>query len=211
MPLEPAAKRAVVFIDGQNLYHAAKEAFGYSYPNYDAHAIASTTCSAQGWALKEVRFYTGVPDRSDNLHWHHFWSAKLLAMSRQGVTIYSRALRYRNKTIWLPGGGTHTLLVAEEKGTDVRIALDVIRLAHRGEYDVALVFSQDQDLSEAADEVRVIAREQRRWIKIASAFPDSPTRNYRRGIDKTDWIKIGRADYDACIDPRSYVRKPKSR
>ena len=38
-----------------------------------------------------------------------------------------------------------------------------------------MIFSQDQDLSEAADEVRLIAREQGRWIKLASAFPFSPT------------------------------------
>ena len=30
---------------------------------------------------------------------------------------------------------------------------------------MALVFSEDQDLTEAADELRAIAREQRRWIK----------------------------------------------
>jgi len=59
----------------------------------------------------------------------------------------------------LPDGTQHTFLSGEEKGIDVRIALDIIRLAHRGEYEVALVFSQDQDLSEAAEEVRVIAGE----------------------------------------------------
>lgn len=35
MPPEPIVKRAVTFIDGQNLFHAAREAFGYIYPNYD--------------------------------------------------------------------------------------------------------------------------------------------------------------------------------
>ena len=47
----------------------------------------------------------------------------------------------------------------------------MIALGHRGEYGVALVMNQDQDLSEVAEEIRTIAREQRRWIKIASAFP----------------------------------------
>lgn len=28
-------KKVVVFIDGQNLFYAIKEAFGYSYPNYN--------------------------------------------------------------------------------------------------------------------------------------------------------------------------------
>jgi hypothetical protein len=30
---EPPEKRAVVSVDGQNLFHAAQEAFGYTYPN----------------------------------------------------------------------------------------------------------------------------------------------------------------------------------
>ena len=53
-------------------------------------------------------------------------------------------------------------MAAEEKGVDVRIAIDVIRMAHHQEYDVALIFSQDQDLSEVADEVKSISRQQSR-------------------------------------------------
>ena len=89
----------------------------------------------------------------------------------------------------------------------MRIALDVIALAHRREYDVALLFSQDQDLSEVAEEIRTIAREQRRWIKIASAFPHSPASRNHRGINKTDWVRIGRALYVQCLDRRDYRRK----
>src|SRR5438445_118178 len=92
------------------------------------------------------------------------------------------------------------------RGIDVRVALDVIRMAHRAEYDVGVILSQDQDLSEVAEEIRTIAREQNRWIKIACAFPSSPTSRNRRGIDKTDWIRIDRATYDACLDRRDYRR-----
>ena len=95
-------------------------------------------------------------------------------------------------------------MAAEEKGVDVRIAIDVIRMAHHQEYDVALIFSQDQDLSEVADEVRVISREQNRWIKVASAYPTSPVIPKQRGINKTDWIPLNRALYDSCIDTRDY-------
>jgi hypothetical protein len=106
----------------------------------------------------------------------------------------------------LPDGTKHTLLVGEEKGIDVRIALDIISLAHSQAYDVALVFSQDQDLSEVADEVRKISIEQSRWIKMASAFPTSPTSGNRRGINKTDWVPIDRAAYDGHIDRRNYFK-----
>jgi hypothetical protein len=107
----------------------------------------------------------------------------------------------------MPDGTAQSVLVGEEKGIDVRIAIDIIRMAHRQECDVALVFSQDQDLSEVAKEIRQIAGEQDRWIKIASAFPLSPTSRNRRGIDKTDWIPIDRATYDSCLDPRDHRPK----
>jgi hypothetical protein len=63
-------------------------------------------------------------------------------------------------------------------------------------------------LSEVAEEIRLIQREQRRWIKIASAYPYSPAVKQFRGIEKTDWIKIDRAMYDRCIDARDYRPKP---
>ena len=59
--------RAIVFIDGQNLYHLARRAWAspsspYTWPSYDveklAHALVSKT---PGRNLVEIRFYTGVP------------------------------------------------------------------------------------------------------------------------------------------------------
>ncbi len=94
-----------------------------------------------------------------------------------------------------------------EKGIDVRLALDIINLAHKRGYDVALVLSQDQDLSEVADELRIITKEQNRWIKISSAFPYSPTVKNTRGINNTEWMKIDRTIYDACLDPKDYRLK----
>lgn len=210
MPTEPAIKRAVAFVDGQNLYRSAKTAFGYHYPNYDVHALAQAVSAIQNWQLRQVRFYTGIPDLGDNAFWHHFWTAKFAQMGRQGIHLFWRLLRYRNEVVRLPDGQEVTVLVGREKGVDVRLALDVIRLAYRREFDVALIFSQDQDLSEVADELRLIAQEQQRWIKAACAFPISPVVLKPRGINGTDWIRIARATYDACLDPRDYRPKKKA-
>jgi uncharacterized LabA/DUF88 family protein len=204
MPFEPATKRTIAFLDGQNLYHSVRESFGYTYPNYDVLALSRTICQKKNWELIQARFYTGVPDKSDDPLWSEFWSHKLAMLGRQGVHTFSRSLRYRNRIIKLPDGTEHTFLAGEEKGIDVRIALDIIRMAHHEEYDVALIFSQDQDLSEVAKEIRTIAQEQGRWIKIACAFPFSPTTRNKRGINKTDWILLDRATYDACLDRRDY-------
>lgn len=208
MPEEPAAQRAIAFIDGQNLFHAAREAFGYTFPNYDPKKLASEVCQAQGWHLQQVRFYTGVPDADDDPFWSHFWTGKLAQMGRQGVWTFQRPLRYQNRTVTLPDGRQHSFLSAHEKGIDVRIALDAVTLALEQALDVVLIFSQDQDLSELGDEIRRIARRDARWLKLASAFPASPTFRNRRGIDRTDWIKIDRTTYDRCLDPRDYRPKP---
>ena len=205
--LEPAIKRAVAFVDGQNLFHHVKDSFGYRFPNFDVLKLSEHMCSTRAWNLSQVRFYTGVPDATDNPFWNHFWSGKLASMGRQRIKVYSRSLRYRNKTVEVPGHGQHTFLTGEEKGIDVRIALDVIGLANRSEYDVAIIFSQDQDLSEVADEIRLISRQQNRWIKVSCAYPLSPTTQNRRGINGTDWIHIDRVTYDRCIDTKDYRPK----
>ena len=186
----------------------AKDAFGHGYPSYDPLALAQSDLRVQGWDLRRVHFYTGVPDPTDDAFWNHFWSAKLAVLGTRGIVTFSRSLRYRNQTVTLPDGSTITILVGQEKGIDVRLALDIVRLARENAYDVALIFSQDQDLSEVADEVRKISM-QGRWIKVACAFQLSPTSRNRRGINGTEWVPIDRKTYDACLDPNDY--RPKAR
>ena len=204
MPLEPKIKRTIALLDGQNLFYSAKEAFGCSYPNYDPLLLAQSVCERRGWKLGQVRFYTGIPDAQVNSFWHAFWVQKLAAMGSRNVWTFSRPLRYRNETARLPDGSETAVLVGREKGVDVRLALDVVRLARSAALDVALIFSQDQDLSEVADEVRAISESEGRWIKVACAFPASPTATNKRGINGTEWIGLTRELYDACLDRNDY-------
>ena len=150
--VEPSIKRAVAFIDGQNLYHHARAAFNCTHPNYDVMALAKAICDAQGWYLKRVNFYTGVPEPTDDAYWHKFWSKKLLSITRGGSKIFSRRLRCREKTVTIDGT-RHTFTVGEEKGIDVRIALDAVSATLSNDLDVAIIFSQDQDMSEVVDEI----------------------------------------------------------
>src|SRR6266571_895761 len=110
MPSEPSTKRAAAFVDGQNLYHSVREAFGYTYPDYDVSALSRNICRSKGWELLQVRFYTGIPDSSDDAFWSAFWVNKLRVLSWQQVHVYSRPLRYRNKRVTLPDGTAHTFL-----------------------------------------------------------------------------------------------------
>jgi hypothetical protein len=56
----------IAFIDGQNLFYSAKNAFGHMYPNYDVLALAASLCKARCWQLEQVRFYSGIPDAADD-------------------------------------------------------------------------------------------------------------------------------------------------
>lgn len=192
MSLEPHIKRTCAFFDGQNLFHHAKAAFGYSYPNYSPLALASRVCQRNGFHLHEIRFYTGIPSATDNAFWNQFWSSKLLTLSRSGIHTFSRPLRYRRKTIQLADGIEYSVTMGEEKGIDVRMAIDIVRLVRQNLVDVVLVFSQDQDFSEVADEVREIAKEQKRWVKWFPRFPLVLTRAINEELTKPTgfgWIE----------------------
>jgi uncharacterized LabA/DUF88 family protein len=207
MRTEPVKKRCVAYFDGQNLFHAVREAYGYSFPNYDPPALATSICIERGWELVETRFYTGVPSAMDRPEWNQFWSAKLAVLGTRGVVCFTRPLRYRNQIFRNLDGSSSSVIVGQEKGIDVRIALDMVRDALDGRYDVCLLFSQDQDFSEAVDDIKKYSAGSDRWVKIVSAFPISPTAHGSRGINGSDWIRIDRRLYDSCIDPRDYRKK----
>jgi uncharacterized LabA/DUF88 family protein len=155
----PESSRTIAFFDGQNLYRCAKAAFGYSYPNYDPVKLAQLVCSKNNWKLEAVRFYTGIPSQADDPFWNNFWSNKLASLGRQkNVVIYKRYLARREKEFDI-GSGKQYIPYLVEKGIDVRIAIDIISMANKGMYDIALIFSQDQDLSEVVQELLNIARE----------------------------------------------------
>ena len=208
MPEEPHVKRAVAFYDGQNLYRHAKEAFGHHHPNYDPIKLFNAICSAKQWQNQGIRFYTGTPAASKSPMWHGYWANRLLAMRRAGILVTSRQIRYRDEEIELPDGTSITVETPQEKGIDLRIGLDVVRMARNNQLDVAVIFSQDQDLVEAANDIREISQSEQRWIKVVSAFPSGPNATTNRGIDKTDWFPMDQDFYDACLDQRDYRPKP---
>ena len=48
-------------------------------------------------------------------------------------------------------------------------------------------------------------------MNIATAFPDSPTSHNKLGVNKTDWIRVDRGTYNACLDSRDYRRNRSKR
>ena len=204
-PSRPSPVRVQAFVDGQNLFYAVRNHFGYAFPNYDVKKLAEAVTSMEGdRVLSKVHFYTGLHARAEEPFWHEFWSKKMLAMQHAGVEVVHRRLKYADITVPLPGGGTKVIRRGREKGIDIRLALDLVRLARRKEYDTAIIFSQDTDLQEAVEEAYEIRRELGTWLKIECAFPSGGSGQKPRGISKTQWRVIDKATYDLCIDPTDY-------
>ena len=194
--------RAIVFIDGQNLYHLARTAWAsgtpspYAWPSYDVEKLAHALVSRiPGRSLTEIRFYTGVPDPavgSSQKFWHGFWSNKIRYLKSRGVYVYRGRVN---------AGG-------QEKGVDVSLALDLVRATHHRQYETALIVSQDWDFGPAVRHAKEIAKAQGRRLTFESCFPIGPGIS-PRGVPGTIWVHVDQATYDDCFDPRDY--RPSSR
>lgn len=211
MPPEPAIKRAYTFLDGQNLFFAVKEALRCEYPNYDPIKLSEEICRMKNRQLSGIYFYTGLPSAKDDPFWNRFWSKKLAVLRTRGVKTYGRELRYHKTKITLSDGTVTYAVSPKEKGIDVRLALDAVRLARENQLDVAVIFSQDQDFTEVVKEIKRISIQQSRWIRVACAFPISRSSPNTRDIDGTEWISIDKILYDSCIDTNDYRPKKAGR
>jgi hypothetical protein len=90
-----------------------------------------------------------------------------------------------------------------EKGVDLKIGLELVKLTYEKAFDVGIVFSQDGDLVEAVQEARRIAREQKRWIQLECAYPIAAgVQSWP--IKGTVPRQITKPAYDACTDPTYY-------
>ena len=189
--------RVIVFIDGQNLYHGAKDAWSpplagasrYYWPCYDVEKLAEALVPRESdRTLAQVRIYTGVPSILVNEHWHHFWNNKLRYLSNRGVVVYRGRI---NRS-------------GQEKGVDVSLAIDLIRLTYEEQYDGAIIVSQDWDFGPAIRLAGEISRAQGNNPFFESAFCVGPGTHSTRGIPGTTWVEIDQTMYDSCFDPREY-------
>lgn len=208
MSCAPAAgPRADVFIDGQNLFHSVKMLFGHRNPDFDVRKIATELCALRSLTVGRIFFYTGMPSQEESPDWHAYWTRKLSSVGRQDVQIFNPPLRYRDRKEYDATGTQVRVRLPQEKGIDVRIAIDMVGAAWGEKCDAMVLVSQDSDLREAVREAKHIAQSQRRPLKMYSAFPER-TDGYSRGVEDTEWICFDQRFYERCVDPRDYWRKP---
>jgi len=199
---EAEAPRVVAYIDGASLLASVREAFGHRWLAADLHVLARRVCERQGWRLVHTRLYVSLPPEDEDPEGHAWWSGVMIEQELDGVRVWSRPQESRVVSMPLPGGGTVTRRVSLHHGLSVRLALDAIRIQSAGGQDIALFLSQEADLAELADELRAIAEDQGRAVRVASAYPFATAAAGARGVPRTEHLRMERALYESCVGRR---------
>ena len=149
-----SSARAVVFLDYQNVYNGAREAFGLRgdpsrYGQIDPLQLAEAIVARhpEESHVAGVRVYRGRPDSAKQPRAYGANMRQSAAQERRGrglVTVITRTLRY--PTDWPDEP-------AQEKGIDVALAVDFVTMAVAHEYDIGVMMSNDTDLIPALEAV----------------------------------------------------------
>jgi uncharacterized LabA/DUF88 family protein len=171
--------RVAVFIDWQNTYKAAREAFGLeSLPS--EHGVYSPLQIAQHMAagndrgdagkLIRVEIFRGLPSQRRDKVGHSAnrrHSAAWMAEDPNIVIPHLRPLRYPQDPSEPP----------VEKGVDVHLAISAVEWTLTDRCDVSIIFSHDTDLLPAVEAItRLKSRE---GVETASWVSDTHRRRLR--------------------------------
>ncbi len=147
--------RVVVFVDWQNVFSRARALFHRGRRHVravdgqiDPVKLADLVCQRgpidSQRQLAEVRVYCGIADQHEDPKMFQARANQVAAWERDGVTAITRRLQYLAE----PRTGRR---IAREKGIDVALAVDVVKMAIRDEFDVGIVCSADTDLRPALE------------------------------------------------------------
>lgn len=201
--------RTVLFIDYQNAYRGAREAFhrpgdpsrlGQLDP---AKLGALLVAQGHNRVLAEIRVYWGRPEGALDPVGYRANLRQTTAWESTGVTVITRPLRYPRGWPEVP---------AMEKGIDVALAVDFVAMALLGEYDVGILFSTDTDLKPALEAVVSLAGTPYPRAEVTAwSFPErrhSPRLSVKGMKLWCHWL--GLDDYEAVAD-RTDFRTPRGR
>jgi uncharacterized LabA/DUF88 family protein len=202
--------RVVVFLDWQNVYKGAREAFAtYGAAHWQgqvdpvalaAHLAADSPFDRQ---LHGVRIYRGQPDGkldpkgyAASRRQHAAWLRSPL------VTLITRPLRYPRGWPTASGPGERP----QEKGIDVALALDFALMAFRGEYEVGILMSTDTDMKPALEAVATMGGARPPRADVAGWSVPGQHQSRRLAIPARNlychWI--GKDVYDRIADTTDY-------
>jgi len=146
MGVPPNRKRAIVYVDGFNLYYGSLKKTSYRW--LDLARLADLMLPEQD--VLEVKYFTAIVDSPTGSVRQQVYIGALESHGR--VTTYRghflTHLKYRRRRMpCLECGEKYAeVVITEEKGTDVNLATHLVYDACTDAFDVAAVLSNDSDL-----------------------------------------------------------------
>jgi hypothetical protein len=189
----------MVFIDYQNVHLIAHRRFLPAGSKLTRTHVAPLRLGRmiidrrnQPSELVGVRVYRGRPSPSRQPGAVAAFDRQAEAWSAGPVSVTSRPLRY--PTDWPRSP-------AREKGVDVALAIDYVRLAMQQAYDVGVLFSSDTDLLPALETVTALGLAR---VEVAAW---SNTFRLRFGGTTRPWCHhLTARDYEAVMDSTDYTK-----
>jgi hypothetical protein len=204
--LAPETVRVAVFIDWQNVYMAARRAFGLERMpvdrgNFNPYLLSQLLAAAHGRGraghLVRVEVHRGLPSHQHDLRGHDAArrQAKAWKVNNPRVVVPKlRPLRYRNYPDQPP----------TEKGVDVALAVGAIEAKLRGHCDVVIVFSHDMDLLPVPEAIARVAGPN--YVETAS-WSSSSFRQRLRPRPRVAHHAITQRIFEAVETPVNYARR----
>ena len=175
--------RAILFIDGNNWYHSLKR-IGVNSPDLDYQEVAKKLL-LDGRKLAGIRYYIGkINDniarirrqdtqlknlRLQNIHISLGRIEKTTILPKNNSLIEKLNQILDRESTRIPDDVHNELTqlcreqisvyTEKEKQVDVRIAVDLVSMAQRNEYDVAYLLSADGDFVPAVEEARRLGKQ----------------------------------------------------
>ncbi len=196
-------ERVAVFLDFQNVHLTGHDMFDHGSalhrcvpnPARIGDLIAAGRLRASEAAA--IRVYRGQPHPQHDPLQAATNDAQASAWSRdRRVQVIRRQLRYRQG------------LPPQEKGIDVALAVDLVHLAYRKQYDALVVFSGDTDLLPALELVvslRLGHVEVACWSGAKPLRFASSNRPWCHFLNQDDWADAAE-DWDARSEPPTRAR-----
>jgi uncharacterized LabA/DUF88 family protein len=142
-------ERVICFVDGFNLYHALKD-IGIPHLKWlDLRKLFSHLTRSKSQIITQILFFSAYPTWKPASYLRH--RQYISAISATGVTPVMGQFKNKPKEClkceakWV----SH-----EEKETDVNLALAMLDLAYKNQYDHAYVLTRDSDLAPALHKVK---------------------------------------------------------
>ena len=147
--------KTVVYVDGFNLFYGALRDTPYRWLNLEA--LCDYMLPKDD--IRRIRFFTSLikpdPRHPDRLRRQRTYLRALETLPKVTIHFGSFMAHFDRKPL-ADGSGYADVLIVSEKGSDVNLASHLINDAPKGEFDLAVIITNDSDLYEP---MRIVRRD----------------------------------------------------